>query len=203
VGDGALLYGNVKAEIKIYTSDILLLQSRRLVIAFQGDYLTLVFDKEYFNRLLKSKFKSAFYGACTIQVVRYILQEVKRIQEFSSLKDRELPCIPSHKPEVAQFFYRKMKRDSQTRKQVTSSYDNFIAQAILRGGFDLREFEVDKEALRFVPIDDVLSAHAVDVEMCENVFIAAERVNRIRALHHYYETDLTKWDGSEIQIDLF
>ena len=45
-------------------------------------------------------------------------------------------------------------------------------------------------------------AVTTDVEMRENVFLSAERINRIRALHHFYETDLTQWDGSELQIDL-
>lgn len=202
VADGVLIYGKVRADIKIYTCDDIVFQDKMSAIWYQGDFLTLMFDVQYFDKLIESKFKSAFFGACAIQVMRYILHEVKRLPEFTDMMSREPICLPSHKPEIAEFFHRKNKRLLYRSKRTFTAYENFIAQALLRGGYDIREFAVDKEALRFVPIDDVLSAHAVDVEMRENVFLSAERINRIRALHHFYETDLTQWDGSELQIDL-
>lgn len=203
VGDGVLMYGSTYAEIKVYTCDDVLFRDKTSVIGFQGDFLTLVFDQAYFDKLIKSKFKSAFFGACAIQVARYVLQEVKKVPEMVNTQSNDPPCIPSHKPEIAQFFFHRSRKENHPRfKRQSNSYLNFIGQALLRGGFDIREFTVDKEAVRFVPIDDVLAAHAVDVETGNNVFLSAERVNRIRALNHYYETDLTDSDGCELHIDL-
>lgn len=205
VADGVLMYGSTFAEIKVFSCEDILFQEKTSVIGFQGDFLTLVFDKQYFEKLMASKFKSAFFGACAIQVARYLLHEVKQLPEFVNMQKDQPPCLPSHKPEIADFFYRRSATEQHRRGiryRRSNPYLNFIAQALLRGGFDLHEFAVDKEALRFMPIDDVLAAHAVDVEIRDNVFLAAERVNRMRALHHFYETDLTDADGSELHIDL-
>ena len=207
VAQGVLFYENVPTEIKVYTCDDILFQDKTSLIGFSGNHLELVFDKGYFGKLMTSKFKSAFFGACAIQVARYILfhghiDKSTHKLDFASLP----PCLPSHKPEIADFFFRRAQRNQLVTRRANgptaTSYARFIAQAILRGGYDMQEFTVDKKALSFFPIDDVLAAHAVDVETWNNLFISAERVNRIRALHHYYETDLTQWDGCELQIDL-
>lgn len=207
VAEGMLIYGRSTTDIKIYTCEDIVFRDHMSMIAYIGTHVEIVFDKAYFDKLMASKFKSAFFGACAIQVARYILYSEKAIQigqkgEFYN----HPPCLPSHKPEIAKFFFSRTKKTERAGRpggrQVVTSYANFIAQALLRGGFDLEEYAVDKKALSFFPIDDVLAAHAVDVETQSNLFISAERVNRIRALHHYYETDLTHWDGCELQIDL-
>lgn len=207
VAEGVLIYGRSTTEVQVYTCEDIVFRDHMSLINYGGNHIEIVFDKTYYDKLMASKFKSAFFGACAIQVARYILYNEKAIQigqkgEFHN----HPPCLPSHKPELAKFFYSRTKKQEQVaranRRDGVTSYANFIAQALLRGGFDLEEYAVDKKALSFFPIDDVLAAHAVDVETWGNLFISAERVNRIRALHHYYETDLTRWDGCELQIDL-
>lgn len=206
VAEGALIYGQTYSEIKVYSCEDILFQNKTSLVAYSGNHICIVIDKAYFDKLMQSKFKSAFFGACAIQVARYILHHDNLTKPHPVDPFDSPPCLPSHKPEVAQFFYQRSKKQQLTGRKgshpAPTSYANFIGQALLRGGFDLQEFEVDKKALGFYPIDDVLAAHAVDVEMNENLYIAAERVNRIRALNHYYERDLTKWDGCELQIDL-
>lgn len=207
VAEGVLIYAQTLAEIKVYTCDDILFQDKTSLIGYTGTHIELIFDKSYFDKLVKSKFKSAFFGACAIQVARYIIENHRGINpEIKFDKENSPICLPSHKPEIAKLFYRKSTKlhlgNMKGTRMTPTPYANFISQAIIRGGFDLQEYEVDKKALSFFPIDDVLAAHAVDVEVWNNLYISAERVNRIRALHHYYETDLTKWDGCELQIEL-
>lgn len=107
----------------------------------------------------------------------------------------------SHNTEDQIFFYKSMV-SSETEKEKNTHYKNYMSatlKSLLKGGYDIKEMEADKIALKFVDINDLMALHILTLSK-NNVFCRIEKINRIKRLQKEEGKNPTNRDGYSLNV---
>lgn len=132
-------------------------------------------------------YKRVLEVACVRQLIHLAIGEMPSEYKDSSHSTlglghfyKQFPAILDYKPEL-QAFYRNqfIETDNPHTKH---AYLNSVATALLHGAVNVREYEVDLQALRFFGADDLCFLHWLTNKNMVNTAVQREIANRTQRL---------------------